>query len=158
MYSEFSRNAIEKLKLNSEEKNFYSREILIKQGEPLDSVYIVRSGRFQVNYKLKKNIYNEFDLKFYSSITPVDFRFTENRKHEIKGYKTTEENLKILTLEKGQFIGDLEFFHEKDISYFTVICINEGSSIIKIPKKVEILFPYYIHYVKFNFFNFFNFY
>ncbi len=137
IYSEFSRNAIEKLKLNSEEKKFANRDILIKQGDPLNFIYIVKSGRFQVLYKIKKNIFNEFDLKFYSSITPSDFRFTENNLYEIKGFKTTEENFKILTLEKGQLIGDLEFFHEKDISFFTVICLNEGSTIIEIPKKVS---------------------
>jgi CRP-like cAMP-binding protein len=137
LYSDFSRNAIEKFKLNTEEKKFTNRDILINQGDPLEFIYIVKSGSFQVLYKLKKNITNEFDLQFYSSITPIDFRFTENNLHEIKGFKIMEENFKISTLEKGQFIGDLEFYHGKDKSYFSIYCISEGSTIIKIPIKVN---------------------
>lgn len=137
LYCDYSRNAIEKFKLNTEEKKIANRDILINQGDNLDFVYIVKSGSFQVLYKLKKNIVNEFDLQFYSSITPIDFRFTENYLHEIKGFKIMEENLKILTLEKGQFIGDLEFFHGKDKSYFSIYCISEGSTVIKIPRKVN---------------------
>jgi CRP-like cAMP-binding protein len=58
-YCDYSRNAIEKINLNSEEKRFILKEVLIKQNDILDYIYIVRNGSFFLNYKMKKNIVNE---------------------------------------------------------------------------------------------------
>ena len=137
IFNDFSRNAIERLKLNITEKKYSSGEIVITQGQLINSLYIVKSGSFQVLYKLEKNIKNEFDLNYYSNITPDNFRFTEDRRHEIKGFKNTKVNLKLLTIESGQFLGDLEFIHKKDTSYFTIVCLNEGAVLISLPKNVN---------------------
>jgi len=136
VFSEFSRNAIERLKLSLKEKKYFNGEILIEQNQIIDHIFLVKSGSFQITYRSTKNIVNEFDLNYYTNITPLDFRFTENRKHEIKGFKKTEENLKLFTIEKGQFIGDLEFIHKKEKSYFTVTCLHEGSIVISLPRYV----------------------
>lgn len=136
VFSEFSRNAIERLKLNVFEKKYFNGEIVVEQDQIIDQIYIVRSGSFQVTYRSKKNILNEFDLNYYTNITPLDFRFTENCKHEIKGYKKTEENLKLFTVEKGQFIGDLEFIHKRDKSYFMVTSMQKDSVLISLPRYV----------------------
>lgn len=135
--SKFSRNAIEKFKFNLKEKKYFNGEVVIEQNQPIDTIFIVKSGSFQVSYRSKKNIVNHFDLNYYSNITPMDFRFTENRKYEIRGFKRTEENLKLLTIEKGQFIGDLEFIDKKDKGYFTVTCINEGSVLLSMSFLVK---------------------
>ncbi len=137
--SSFSRNAIERLKLNLKEKRYFNGEVVIEQSQLLNDIFIVKSGSFQVTFRSYKNIINEFDLNYYTNITPLDFRFTENRKHEIKGYKKTEENLKLLKVEKGQFIGDLEFIKKSEKSFFTVTCINEGSVLISMPRLVFIM-------------------
>jgi len=137
IFSDFSRNVIERLRLCVREKKYYNGEILIEQNKKINHIYLVKSGSFQITYKFTKNIVNEFDLNYYSNITPLDFRFTENRKHEIKGFKKTEENLKLFTIEKGQFIGDLELIHKKEISYFTVTCLHEGSIVISMPCYVN---------------------
>jgi CRP-like cAMP-binding protein len=136
VFSEFSRNAIERLKLNLNEKKYLKGEIVIEQKDPINYIFIVKSGSFQVTYKTTKNIVNEFDLNYYSNITPLGFRFTENRKHEIKGFKKTEENLKLFSVEKGHFIGDLEFIHKRNLSYFTITCVQKDSILISIPKNV----------------------
>lgn len=133
MFTKFSRNAIEKLKFNLKEKKYFNGEVVIEQNKPIDTIFIVKSGSFQVAFRLKKNIVNHFNLNYYSNITPIDFRFTENRKYEIRGFKKTEENLKLLTIEKGQFIGDLEFIHKHDKSNFTVTSLHEGSVLLSMP-------------------------
>lgn len=108
----------------------------------MDKIFIVKSGSFQITYKSTKNIVNEFDLNYYTNITPLEFRFTENLKHEIKGFKKTEENLKLFSVEKGQFIGDLEFIHAKDKSYFTITCAQKDSKLIAMSRYVFRLIIY----------------
>lgn len=144
IFSEFSRNAIERLKLNIKEKKFLTGEKVLEQNDPISNVYIVKSGSFQIRYKTIKNIVNEFDLNYYINITPMEFRFTENRNYEIKGFKKTEENWKLFTAERSQFIGDLEFIHKKERSYFTIECAQKDSVLISIPKNVfnQTLFYY----------------
>lgn len=136
------------MKLNLKEKRYFNGELVIEQNQLINHVYIVKSGSFQVTFKSTKNIVNEFDLNYYTSITPLDFRFTENRKHEIKGFKKTEENLKLLTVEKGQFIGDLEFIQNREKSFFRVTCIHEGSVLISIPRIVFDIIYFNKNFVK----------
>jgi len=124
------------LKLNIKEKKYLNGEIVIEQNESIDKIYLVKSGSFQITYKSTKKIVNEFDLNYYSYITPLDFRFSENLKHEIKGFKKTEENLKLFAVEKGQFIGDLEFIHKRNKSYFSVTCCQKDSILISMPGYV----------------------
>lgn len=144
VFTELSRNALEKLRLSVKEIIYYNGEIVLKQGDPIKYIYIVKSGSFQVSYKWTKYIKNDFDINYYSNITPLDFRFTHDRGYEMKGYKKFEETLKLLTLEKGQFIGDLEFIHQKENSYFTAMSLHKGSALVSIPIKVNFhFFTYY---------------
>ena len=103
-------------------------ETLIKYGEELKKFYIIRKGFFQVEIKTKETIRNAFnDLSSFGNYNEKEQ--TENIKYEAKNYYTKEDNFKIITYGKGEFLGDIEFYLGSN-KYLTKILCKSSSSIV----------------------------
>ena len=103
-------------------------ETLINYGEELKKFYIIRKGYFQVEVKMKSTIRNEFnDICSFGNYN--DKEKTENIKYEAKNYYTKEDNFRIITYGKGEFLGDIEFYLESK-RYLTKISCKSSSSVV----------------------------
>jgi CRP-like cAMP-binding protein len=114
-------------------------EIIINQGEILDSIYFVRSGVFQVLYLKHNKLKTEIDLNYLTMITNKNERFTEDKQYELKGCINSKDIHKIFNLGEGEIIGDLEMLPPvKEYSYFTIKCIQDGSVLLQSKRQVSL--------------------
>ena len=103
-------------------------DTLVNKGEDLKKVYIIRKGYFQVEIKMKEIIRNAFnDIDSFGNYN--DKEKTENIKYEAKNYYTKEENFKIITYGKGEFLGDIEYYLGVK-KYLTKILCKSSSSVV----------------------------
>ena len=83
------------------ERNINRGEPLIKNGEELNKVFIIRKGFFQINLNVKHKISNMFnDLNYFGHYTNKEK--TENIKYELRNYYFNEEKYKIITYGQGK--------------------------------------------------------
>ena len=113
------------------EKHLFRGESLVKNGENLDKIYIIRKGYFQVNLNIKQKIKNMFnDLNYFGHYTIKEK--SENIKYEIKNYYYHDEKYKIVTYGEGEIIGDIEIFLGSKKFLTDVFCNTDSSLIYEI--------------------------
>ena len=103
-------------------------ETLINYGEEIKKFYIIRKGYFQVEVKMKSTIRNEFnDICSFGNYN--DREKTENIKYEAKNYYTKEDNFRIITYGKGEFLGAIEYYLDSK-RYLSKISCKSSSSVV----------------------------
>ena len=131
------------------EKHYRKHEIVLKQGEPISNIYIVKSGTFifTINhesiYQVSQDI-NSFIQ--YQEITKEPF--LERRKHELTGHFKNNEEIGIFIYEKKKLFGDIETISGKDYSIFNIYANEDNSSLyiidrvkwVKLTKRIRISF------------------
>jgi len=106
-------------------------EPLIKKGEELNKVFIIRKGYFQINLNVKHKISNMFnDLNYFGHYTNKEK--TENIKYELRNYYFNEEKYKIITYGQGEVIGDIEFYFDSKKFLTNIFCNHDNSIIYEI--------------------------
>ena len=106
-------------------------ETLINFGEELKNYYIIRKGYFQVEIKMKEKIKNAFnDIDSFGNYNAKEK--TENIKYEAKNFYTKEENFKIITYGKGEFLGDIEYYLSSKRYLSKIICKSNSAVIYEI--------------------------
>ena len=114
-------------------------DTLVKRGEELKKFYIIRKGYFQVEIKMKEIIRNAFnDIDSFGNYN--DKEKTENIKYEAKNYYTKEENFKIITYGKGEFLGDIEYYLGSKKYLAKILCKSSSSVVYEL--KYEDLITY----------------
>ena len=116
------------------ERNINRGEPLIKNGEELNKVFIIRKGFFQINLNVKHKISNMFnDLNYFGHYTNKEK--TENIKYELRNYYFNEEKYKIITYGQGEIIGDVEFYFDSKKFLTNIFCNHDNSIIYEIEYK-----------------------
>ena len=116
------------------ERNIHRGEPLIKNGEELNKVFIIRKGYFQINLNVKHKINNMFnDLNYFGHYTNKEK--TENIKYELRNYYFNEEKYKIITYGQGEVIGDIEFYFDSKKFLTNIFCNHDNSIIYEIEYK-----------------------
>ena len=88
------RSAIERFMTNFEKKEIKMGEVIIRQGEPINNIYIIKSGEFEVEIQKQKDINGFFDINYYMNFSEI-FRFTNERNCELKGVYHAIDNHKV---------------------------------------------------------------
>lgn len=52
LFSYWSRISLEKLLYKIEKKSFIKNQFVIREGEPIKEIYIIRSGEFEVSLRM----------------------------------------------------------------------------------------------------------
>ena len=111
-------------------KTFHCNEYIIKQNEPINKIYIVRSGSFTLYLNHNKNyIVNNGIETFirYQNITKEPFN--SFRSHEIKGVIEKKELIPLIILQQSQIFGDIELLMNSDKSIFSLKANEENASL-----------------------------
>ena len=119
------------------EKHYRNHEIILKQGDPISNIYIVKSGSFlfTINHEsisqLSQDIHSFIQ---YQEITKEPF--LEKRKHELTGQYKNNEQIGIFIYEKKKLFGDIEIISGKNTSLFNIYA-NEDNSALYIIDRIK---------------------
>jgi len=72
---------IEKLIQAFQVRNITYGELLLKQGEPTNDIFIIKSGMCSVEYTYENTVVNNYGLKYFSLVN--NERFSQNRFYEL---------------------------------------------------------------------------
>ena len=118
-------------------KNYQKSEIVLRQGDPISNIYIIKKGSFKVciNYCSSINISQDINSFIkYQNITNEPF--LEERKYELEGKLTNHQQLPLFIYQRNQFLGDLELVTGKKESNFTIQA-NEDNSVLYFMDRLE---------------------
>ena len=130
-------------------KKYKKNELVIKQGEPISNLYIVKSGSFisSINHLSVSNIsYDINSFIQYQNITNEPF--LEERKYELEGKITNNEQIPLFIYQKNNFFGDVELISGREKSCFnvkaneddSVLCYIDRNKWVKLTKRIRIPF------------------
>ena len=130
-------------------QKYKKNEIVLKQGDPITGIYIVKTGSFlfSINYSLSSNISHDINSFIqYQNITNEPF--LEERKYELEGKITNNQQILLLIYQRRQFFGDIELISGKDKSCFnirsneddSILCYIERNQWVKLTKRIRIPF------------------
>lgn len=114
-------------------KKIQKGDFLVKKGDPFDKIYIIRYGSFNIFFNTKIKITTEFDLTSFSN----QKKRSESASIKYKFEKNCYDKLKyqIITLFKGEFIGDIEYYLGKEKYVLFAKCTGDDSEVIEINLK-----------------------
>ena len=129
LFREKTKIFVEKFLFGMEKIEFKPNDYIVKQNCPLENIYIIKSGMFKLLHKHTKNKSIDYDIEFFcggqEKIKDKE-RFTTERIHELRGEKKFVETKELFVYGKGEIIGDVELYYNKNKSLFTAITLETG--------------------------------
>ena len=131
------------------EQTFKKHEIILKQGEPMNNLYIVKSGSFifSINHKSTANVSQDINSFIrYQSITYEPF--LEKRKYELTGKINNNEEIPLFIYQSKKLFGDIEIISGRNTSLFNIYANEDNSTLyiidrmkwVKLTKKIRVIF------------------
>ena len=114
-------------------KNVSKGEYLVKKGEPFNNIYIIRHGCFNIFFNTTIKITTEYDLNSFSNNKKKSQSANIKYKFEKNCYDKLQ--YQIITLNSGEFIGDIEYYLGKEKYVLFAKCTNEDTQVIEIKVK-----------------------
>lgn len=112
-------------------KKYYKKnEYVIRQGEPINDIYIILKGSFilSLNHNISYDVEPDIDTFIkYQNITGEPFNIDRN--YEITGKIKRMEEIELFIYQKRYFFGDVEISSNKKNSLFNIKA-NEDNSIV----------------------------
>ena len=130
-------------------QSFKNHEIILKQGDPINNLYIVKSGSFifTINHEAISHVSRDINSFIrYQSITEEPF--LEKRKYELTGKIKNNEEIPIFIYQSKKLFGDIEIISGRNTSIFNIYANEENSSLyiidrikwVKLTKKIRVIF------------------
>ena len=117
-------------------KNFVKGEFLCKKNSPFEYIFFIRSGSFQLYINSNVKIFNEYDLTFFDKKNEIDAEKGNILiNYEINSYYNDIFEYKIIDLNKGNIIGDIEFKYNLNNYLFDAQCDSDKGQILYIKKE-----------------------
>ena len=111
-------------------KKVLKGEFLVRKGEPFNNIYLIRYGSFNIFFNTKIKITTEYDLNILSN----EKKRSQNASLKYKFEKNCFDKLKyqIITLFRGEFIGDIEYYLGKEEYALFAKCSSNDTEVIEI--------------------------
>ena len=131
------------------EHHYRIHQTVLNQGDPIDNLYIIKSGSFllTINHESIAQVSQDiYSFIHYQAITQEPF--VEKRRYELTGKISNKEQIPIFIYQKRKFFGDIEIISGRDKSLFNIIANEEKSSLyvidrikwVKLTKRVRVMF------------------
>ena len=132
-----------------EEKIYKKSDVILKQGEPINNLYIIKSGSFifTINHESISQVSQDINSFIrYQSITEEPFM--EKRKYELTGKIKNNEQIPIFIYQKKKLFGDIEIISGKNTSLFNIYANEDNSTLyiidrikwVKLTKRIRVIF------------------
>ena len=103
-------------------KRYYSKnEIIFNQGDKFHCFYLIRNGKVNLSLTIHKtvNCYLEPDIIMGKL---KQERFTSNKSYITRGKYSENIDYNLITLQSGEFLGDIEYYEKNDKYLYTARC------------------------------------
>ena len=131
------------------EQTFKKHETILKQGDTINNIYIVKSGSFifTINHESISHVSQDINSFIrYQSITEEPF--LEKRKYELTGKIKNNEEIPIFIYQSKKLFGDIEIISGRNTSIFNIYANEDNSSLyiidrmkwVKLTKKIRVIF------------------
>ena len=109
-------------------RNFEKNEIIFKQNEPFRAFYIIRKGKVNLSLKISKKVICNLDPELIMGNQDTQ-RISEREEFLVKGNYLEKNEFNLITVQEGEFIGDIEYYNNEDKYLYTAKCV-EGDCIL----------------------------
>ena len=107
-------------------KRYYSKnEIIFNQGDKFHAFYLIRYGKINLSLKIHKTVNCDLEPDIIMGNLKKE-RFTSSKSYITKGKYSENIDYNLLTLQNGEFIGDIEYLGKKDKYICSAQCIEDS--------------------------------
>ena len=134
----FITNFLVNLKLFKSVNNFFSKlqqclikkyfsknEIIFKQGEKFRAFYLIRNGKVNLSLKINRTVNCDLEPEIIMGKLMKE-RFTSNKTYITKGKYSEKIDYNLITLQNGEFLGDIEYLEKNGNYLYTAQCTEDS--------------------------------
>ena len=106
-------------------KRYYTKnEIVFNQNDRFHAFYLIRSGKINLSLKIPKTVNCNLETNLIMG-NLVKERFTSNKSYITKGKYSENIEYNLISLQSGEFIGEIEYFEKNDKYKYTALCTED---------------------------------
>ena len=106
-------------------KYFAKNEIIFKQGEKFHAFYLIRNGKVNLSLKINRTVNCDLEPEILMGKL-INERFTSNKSYITKGKYSEKIDYNLITLQNGEFIGDIEYLEKNGNYLYTAQCTEDS--------------------------------
>ena len=106
-------------------KRYYTKnEIVFNQNDRFHAFYLIRSGKINLSLKIQKTVNCNLETNLIMG-NLVKERFTSNKSYITKGKYSENIEYNLISLQSGEFIGEIEYYEKNDKYKYTALCTED---------------------------------
>ena len=105
-------------------KYFSKNEIIFKQGEKFRAFYLIRNGKVNLSLKINRTVNCDLEPEIIMGKLMKE-RFTSNKTYITKGKYSEKIDYNLITLQNGEFLGDIEYLEKNGNYLYTAQCTED---------------------------------
>ena len=105
-------------------RNFAKNEIIFKQNEPYRTFYVIRQGKVGLSLEIPKIVKCDIEPEIIMGDLK-NKRFTNSSAFVVKGNYLEKNKYNLMTVQDGEFIGEIEYYKNKDKYMYTAQCLED---------------------------------
>ena len=111
-------------------RNYAKNEIIFNQNDNFRTFFLIRKGKVNLSLKIPKkvNCILESDIIIGNK---KNQRFTSNDAYVIRGKYLENTDYNFITIQNGEFIGDIEYYKKNEKYLYTAQCIEDDAIIFE---------------------------
>ena len=103
-------------------KRYYAKnEIIFRQNDKFRTFFIIRKGKVNLSISIQKKVNCSLEPEIIMG-NQKNQRFTSNKAFVIKGNYLENNDYNIMTVQEGEFLGDIEYYKKIDHYVYTAQC------------------------------------
>ena len=103
---------------------FTKNEIIFKQNDTFRTFYVIRQGKVNLSIKIPKRVNCKLEPEIILG-SQKNKRFLSNNSFIVKGEYLETNEYNLITVENGEFLGEIEYYNQKDKYMYTAQCIDD---------------------------------
>ena len=117
-------NFFSKLQQCLTKKYFSKNEIIFKQGEKFRAFYLIRNGKVNLSLIINRIVNCDLEPEIIMGKL-IKERFTSNKSYITRGKYSEKIDYNLITLQSGEFLGDIEYFEKTGNYLYTAQCTED---------------------------------
>ena len=105
-------------------RNFAKNEIIFKQNDTFRTFYVIRKGKVNLSLKIPKKVNCHLEPEIIMG-NKKNNRFTSENAFVIKGNYSEKNEYNLMTVQDGEFLGEIEYYTKKDKYMYTAQCSED---------------------------------
>jgi CRP-like cAMP-binding protein len=103
IFSNCKKGFISKMQSVIHKRIYKKGDVIIKQDDPFNAIYLIRKGSCEITYKNRKSYFCEYDMNYFLKLNGDKERFSGSRMFELKGFYDQVDELKVIIFNKNVF-------------------------------------------------------